>query len=203
MEREKKNKNSNSKVKKDSNNGVFAGMLLGTAITIGAESAALGLTSSVISDMYTSAISGKAMEEDNFDNLQAEYKTLQNAYNYYSNGGNSEYYIKDFDYSLIRNQYYKVESAGIKTYLKACLDKKIIDYIKANPDTESLDINQLYEEVLWEIVSTSIEEGAEEKTLEDYLNDYYSTTTGSYYMNYHNLELDNQEEQAVEFVKKY
>lgn len=195
------------KNKNTSVNTLINGMIIGTALTLVAEGCGLYVGKPVIS----SIIEGKKIEMDEVEELQKEYQIVEDAYNYYSKGGTVEYFCGDFQYPIMENQYEEIESAGKKEYLKKCLDQKVIEYTTENPEVTSLDMEQLYEEALWEIVeqdssyphaeSGFAEEKTEEKLLE-MMESRYGFLEGKNYTDYHNLELNEEETKAVEFVKR-
>lgn len=195
-----------SKNKKESNNkpnNKISGFALGVAVVILGEAAGLAVCDRAIEGGFSSILEGKTMEANDFEDALDEYRTVQGAYNYYCSGGTSTYYIGDFDYSMMEREYYNAETAGEKTYLKKCLDKKLIEYCNENPDAKNIDIQEIYEDALWDIILTDPTiEYENSKSLEEYLEEYYGNPVGITYADYKNLELSEEEQKTVQFIKK-
>lgn len=182
---------------------ILNGFAIGVAVVILGEVAGLAICDRAIEGGFSSILEGKAMETTDFEDALDEYNTVQGAYNYYLSGGTSTYYIGDFDYSVMEREYNNAVRAGKKTYLKSCLDKKLIEYCNENPDAKSIDIQKIYEDVLWKIVLTDPTIVYEDsKSLEEYLEEYYGSFTGVVYADYKNLELTEEEQKTVQFIKK-
>lgn len=199
MEKKTKNK----KQGRNKLGGIPTGMALGIAVVLAAEVTVLALGDKAIIGGYSSILEGKAMGTDSFEDALDEYSIVQGAYNYYLSGGTSTYYTGEFDFHMMESEYYNAKSAGEKTYLKNCLDKKLIEYCNENPDAQNINIQDIYEDALWEIIlNEPTTEYDENKTLDDYLEECYGEELGSTCAEYTNLELTEEEEKTVQFIKK-
>lgn len=196
------NKAKDNKKNSSNSNKLLTGFYIGMAVVLAAEVGGFLICSQTTSDIYTKLSAGKGMELEDFEDALDEYETVQRVYNYYLSGNVSTYYIGDFDYPMLERAYYNAKSAGTKTYLKNCLDEKIIEYSIENPEAENIEIQDLYEDALWETFSKKpLLEHSSEKTIDDYLKECYGDGIINY-ADYRNLELNEEEEETVQFIKR-
>jgi len=174
----------------DSSKSFIKGMVFGAIVLLAIETSEVY----VLSKEMSLEKSGKKMSMEDFKEAESELLTLQNAYEYFSTGGNKTPYLEDFTYEFIIDEYNFIKTAGIKAYLQECFNNKLSTRGIKSDLTDS-ELQSIYEEVLIDVVTAnSIPlQVTTPNEIESLIDNYYGYQMGSSILNYHNFELTKDE----------